>query len=339
SGRARIGPLRLGGGLELEWGDLTAFAARTAVSVAVTPTVRATLGWRGSSATAEQQSYGDHALSLALAGSRAGLTGAFRAADATAGALAARARSVEVRAWADLGLDVGVTLRATETVERTEATWDRVYLIGGYEFISRRSFSRLEAVRYQDLELDVTVPLGPVAVTGFAGRGFAPVDGQDRHWAFARAVAPFLNRLELVAEAGRDGGLPAIAQGPRDFARLGLRMHLTGPDAAAPAPPAPAGDPDGAHLGARARVDGGERPTLRITAPGARSVEVRGDFTGWEPRAMEATGSGRWMFPVPAGVHRFDLRLDGGDWGVPAGVPVVRDEFTGAPVAVVVVDG
>jgi hypothetical protein len=329
SAETLLGSLRLGATLELEWGDVDGVGARAVATLPIAPSATATLAWRETSATAGQHAYGDRALSLALAGSRGGLAGEYRTADAAVGAFAR----------ADLGLDVGVTLRTTEAVRTTEATWDRIFMVGGYEFISRRSISRLDAVRYQDIELRLSAPLGPVRVTGFGGQGLARNQVRDRRWAFLRVTAPIQNRLELVAEAGRDGGLPAIARGPGDFVRLGLRMRLWGSETDDTAPgvvPDHDGDADAPAL---ARVHGGLRPSLRVRAPTARSVDVRGSFTGWEPRSMTPTGDGIWIFPVPHGVIRFDLRLDGADWSVPAGVPVIPDEFTGAPVAVVVVTG
>jgi hypothetical protein len=40
---------------------------------------------------------------------------------------------------------------------------------------------------------------------------------------------------------------------------------------------------------------------------------------------------GRWRLEiiVPAGTHRFNLRVDGGAWGAPPEVPTVHDDFGG----------
>jgi 1,4-alpha-glucan branching enzyme len=56
-----------------------------------------------------------------------------------------------------------------------------------------------------------------------------------------------------------------------------------------------------------------------------------GDFTDWAP-AQLATGRRGWWtitLPIPAGTHRMNLRVDGGAWGVPPGLPVLTDEFSG----------
>ena len=56
-----------------------------------------------------------------------------------------------------------------------------------------------------------------------------------------------------------------------------------------------------------------------LTAPGARSVEVAGDFNGWQPQHAEmrdAEGDGVWsaLIPLPAGVHKYMFVIDGRRW-------------------------
>lgn len=74
---------------------------------------------------------------------------------------------------------------------------------------------------------------------------------------------------------------------------------------------------------------------LRVHAPGARSVEVMGDFTDWEPVALTRGAGGWWttMMPITGGMHQVNVRVDGGQWDVPAGTLETEDEF-GARVGV-----
>jgi hypothetical protein len=71
--------------------------------------------------------------------------------------------------------------------------------------------------------------------------------------------------------------------------------------------------------------------TLRLRAPRAREVEMMGDFTEWLPVPMVPVGGGSYTLRVtlPAGVHRVNVRLDGGPWVAPPGLTTVRDEFGG----------
>ena len=70
---------------------------------------------------------------------------------------------------------------------------------------------------------------------------------------------------------------------------------------------------------------------IRVRAPGAGSVELVGDFTDWDPLALERTIGDTWqiILPLASGTHRLNIRVDGGEWGVPPGVGTAQDEFGG----------
>ncbi len=70
---------------------------------------------------------------------------------------------------------------------------------------------------------------------------------------------------------------------------------------------------------------------LRVHAPGAARVEIMGDFTDWVPLSLERTEGKSFeiTLPIPLGVHRFNVRLDGGPWLVPRGMRAEQDEFGG----------
>jgi hypothetical protein len=77
---------------------------------------------------------------------------------------------------------------------------------------------------------------------------------------------------------------------------------------------------------------------LVVRAAGAQRVEVMGDFTDWQPLALTASVDGRYRYALglPPGMHRFNLRVDGGPWGAPRGAGVAMDEFGGTAAVVVV---
>jgi 1,4-alpha-glucan branching enzyme len=69
---------------------------------------------------------------------------------------------------------------------------------------------------------------------------------------------------------------------------------------------------------------------LRVRAPGARRVEVMGDFTDWE--AVELSPAGELFeraIPITSGTHRLLLRIDGGEWIPAANTPGVDDDLGG----------
>jgi 1,4-alpha-glucan branching enzyme len=102
----------------------------------------------------------------------------------------------------------------------------------------------------------------------------------------------------------------------------------------------------------RPRLPGGVRPTaaafqvdddhggrrLRVRVPSARSVELAGDFTNWQPIALKQGDTDEWevTLPIAPGVHRLAIRVDGDRWTTPPGVVTVADEFQGT-VGVIVV--
>ncbi len=86
-----------------------------------------------------------------------------------------------------------------------------------------------------------------------------------------------------------------------------------GPVAAAPASAAPAPTPAQAAGASTVYVQ------FTLTAPGANSVEVAGDFNGWQPQRAELRdpeGDGNWsgLIALPAGVHKYMFVIDGRRW-------------------------
>lgn len=110
---------------------------------------------------------------------------------------------------------------------------------------------------------------------------------------------------------------------------------------ARPRPPLPhsSSGADGTALPAEARLEitPGERPddAVRLTlhAPGAGAVEITGDFTDWQPIALlrSATNRDAWQgsFRIAPGMHRINVRRDGGPWMAPTGTVRSADDFDG----------
>ena len=87
-----------------------------------------------------------------------------------------------------------------------------------------------------------------------------------------------------------------------------------------------------AEAGARLEIEGAvDARVVRVQVPGARSVEVMADFTDWVAVHLTEVRPGVWegRMPVSAGMHRVNLRIDGGAWTVPAGARIEANEFGG----------
>lgn len=75
---------------------------------------------------------------------------------------------------------------------------------------------------------------------------------------------------------------------------------------------------------------------IRVRAPGARSVEVMGDFTAWQALSLTPAPAGWWTatLAIPPGTYQLNVRVDGSAWDAPADVLEITDEF-GARVGVI----
>lgn len=168
-----------------------------------------------------------------------------------------------------------------------------------------------------------------------------------RTWGTVDALVRLRDRLAIVASVGRSLADPVTRAVGGSYATLGLRIETHGAGAEPPRVLLPrVTRPSHVPLGADASVAdsattrtesleveelGGGRVRLRFELPGARSAAVMGDFTDWEPVALHRTPDGRWALVVrlDAGVHRINLRTDGGTWRAPPTLTSVPDGFGG----------
>ncbi len=78
-----------------------------------------------------------------------------------------------------------------------------------------------------------------------------------------------------------------------------------------------------------ARLLGPREVTFRLEAPGAAQVQLAGNFSGWEPLAMDRRG-GAWELtvPLPPGDQRYGFLVDG-RWTLPKNARLASDGFGG----------
>ena len=181
--------------------------------------------------------------------------------------------------------------------------------------------------RLADATLSGAWPVGRLTLDALAGARRARIDAAH---AFAEGGAAYrLNdRVALALHAGRYASDPIQGVVAGRFAELTARFALGGTERRRRDPAMVAFTRLGFDV--RPAADGGRE--LRVHVPGASRVEIMADFTNWEPVALRAEGDGRWVLTtlVPAGVHRVNVRIDGGAWTVPPGLTAVADEFGGA---------
>jgi len=188
-----------------------------------------------------------------------------------------------------------------------------------------------------------------IGSTAHASRGRFELDGMVAarvssrgagHGVYGEASATFTlgERVALFASGGRYPTDPVSGSvaGRYLSARLRLRTALLRPrvrsDPWLPSRSLASGDGGGgltAQLEVQPTPDGSARVVVR--APAAATVEVAGDFTDWQPVALRRAGADVWeaVLHIPRGVHRVNLRIDGGRWTAPAGTAHAEDEFGG----------
>jgi hypothetical protein len=236
------------------------------------------------------------------------------------GAAWRRTRSAEGGLWAAVG---GGAVVVTGTPTEVDAGAD-----------GTRRYTDFEGgLRWGGPRLKLGATLG-----ARTGRALPALGGSDRaRWASASVTAWLTGRLAAVAAGGTyPVDFTQNFPGGR-FASLGLRVAVAPRRPAGAIPGAPAvaaaapARPDAAAPALLVGAGVGRSRTLRVRAPGAARVELTGDPTSWTPVPLRPAGDGWWAvtLPVAPGAWQVTVRVDGGPWRVPAGLPVVRDEFGG----------
>jgi hypothetical protein len=194
---------------------------------------------------------------------------------------------------------------------------------------------------YTDVEGTAHLRRGPVTFDGLLGvRGWSRGGG---HGVYGEASAALRLRawIALILSGGRYPTDPIRGSVSGRYASLSLRFaappRVGTPDR--PPPPrvapqwhSPAGGSDPAPLTLEVlRCDECDGPVIVLHAGDALRVEVSGDFTDWEPMPLTMTAPATWSLQLhlPPGTYRFNIRIDGGAWVVPAGVTRQVDEFGG----------
>ncbi|HST61753.1 MAG TPA: glycogen-binding domain-containing protein [Longimicrobium sp.] len=183
--------------------------------------------------------------------------------------------------------------------------------------------------RYTDAELGLEFARGPLRIAASAGGRLADLHLRAESWVRAGADLRLNPRTSLSLAAGRVAGVPELGSPSAPFVRFALRLTPPGrAPAAAPLVLAPPADVAQAFEVRSA----GERRTLRVRIPGAARVELKGDFTEWEPLALtpgDEPGTWEAVLSAAPGTYRLNVRVDGGEWSAPPGLLDVPDEFGG----------
>ncbi len=176
-----------------------------------------------------------------------------------------------------------------------------------------------EATRYADASAGWR-RLGSVFEVGATAGVRAGIRGAGSGgWGSVDAAAWVAPNLALIATAGRS--LEDIPRGvPRTqyvsiALRIAARSHASVLDAR---PSASTPKTIVTRGGVVVQIDSASR------------VELMADFTDWSPIVLDRDGK-KWKLDraVPAGLHRIAIRVDGGEWLSPPGLPRATDDLGG----------
>ena len=192
----------------------------------------------------------------------------------------------------------------------------------------------LGPLRFTDFQAVGRLVRGPLELTAVGGlRAWSRPSAPGSGWAGLTGVYWLREHLAVTAAVGSYPADYAEGNPQGRYVTLGLRL-------ATRRSPRPTSELEGAAVLRPSLVrpvvprfevtSSSDGAILTLSAPNAHRVEVMGDFTNWRPVELHRReNSWSVSLPIPPGVHRFNIRVDGGAWGVPPGVPVLTDDFGG----------
>ncbi|MBC7791504.1 MAG: hypothetical protein H7Z74_16275 [Anaerolineae bacterium] len=194
-----------------------------------------------------------------------------------------------------------------------------------------------DSERYEtttDLNASFHIPVSRAELDAVAGTRLAGHWGARRQWVSVAGSFWLTRRIAVVGRAGTypsrvERGYPSAS-----FASVAFRLTSRPRSSTRFAFVAPRST----AISLDVRWQGADTATLRVTAPGARRVELRADFTDWRSVQMSRNETGGWevTLPLVPGSYRATLRIDGGGWAPPPGTQGIADEF-GEFVGIVVI--
>ena len=184
--------------------------------------------------------------------------------------------------------------------------------------------------RLTDLETSVRWEhrFGELTVRG--GKRFGnsfDVTPESRQWASGQIAFWVSSKVAAVAGGGREPAQPTRGLPARTFGSLGMMLAYW----PIPRNVVPVASPASLVHAFELRPAGTavQRVTARIG--GVESVEIMGDFSDWTALPLIRRGRDQWelLVPITPGVHQINMRIDGGKWIAPPGMPSMKDGFNG----------
>jgi hypothetical protein len=197
-----------------------------------------------------------------------------------------------------------------------------------YQNVTRTRGDSGEASRaafWSDVETRVGWTLGRTSMEAVVGARPRVAAYAATVWTRIGASYPLNDRFSLAAFAGTDPGNVGFGVPSSMFGSIALRARPWRRTAGV-------GRDLGPLVAFTATRDGAAGYRVMYLAAHAKTVEVSGDFNRWNPVALRQTHAGVWeaTLPLTPGTYRVNIRIDGGRWLPPVGLPQAEDDFNGA---------
>lgn len=229
------------------------------------------------------------------------------------------------RSFASVEVEAGVVSGVVQSSRRQADYW-------GY---APDSLHWRDTTTFRDIDLSglattahsaVRWKLGPVEVAAVGGVTVNERAAPQR-WGQATLHVQATSQVQFLAAIGQRPG-PSLAFDPSARPRTMVGVQLA-PWASRDRTTEPSVTPRLRAWTARSLGDG--RTVVRVRCRGIGRVELAGDFTDWTPVALDAVYDGMWEaeLAIAPGLHQVQIRVDGGAWQVPPGLPTAQGEFAG----------
>jgi hypothetical protein len=187
--------------------------------------------------------------------------------------------------------------------------------------------------RFSDLEGSVHWEVGAIELTASSGYRFGDsydVTPDSKRWTAGTATVWLNDRIAIIGGGGRQPALPLRGLPARSYGMAGLELAYWPISKGA----VPVSLPHAIlvktfEMHALPSSAGMEKVIIHVG--GVETVDVMGDFSDWSPLTLVRRGRDLWELSVPLapGTHQINVRVDGGPWMAPPGVPTMHDNFGG----------
>jgi hypothetical protein len=186
--------------------------------------------------------------------------------------------------------------------------------------------------RFSDMEGVLKWEVGPLELSAQGGYRFGDsydVTPNSRRWSSARATVWLNERVAIIGGGGRQPALPLRGLPARSFGMAGLEIAYSPVSKNT----VPVSLPH-TVLVKKFEMQPGSSADMRkivIRVGGVEKVDVMGDFSDWSPLTLVRRGRDLWELNVPLspGMYHINVRVDGGPWMAPPGIPTMHDGFSG----------